>query len=155
MSWRPCPTGTERSLIQVDDWDLRWQNIYLLREPLYLPAGSRIDAWFTYDNSEDNPDNPHVPPKPVQWGWKSEEEMAELWMTVVPDDWDQRGHLYRRILPKAGCVPRIESRVGSVRSLFLKGEPTVKRLASQFAIISGCLIAMTACSYTPGPVLLP
>ncbi|MGI9489724.1 MAG: tetratricopeptide repeat protein, partial [Geminicoccaceae bacterium] len=84
------PDGTERSLIQIDDWDLRWQNIYLLREPLYLPAGSRIDAWFTYDNSEENPDNPHLPPKPIQWGWKSEEEMAELWMTVVPDDWDQR-----------------------------------------------------------------
>ena len=31
----------------------------------------------------------------------------------------------------------------------------MKRLASQFAIISGCLIAMTACSYTPGPVLYP
>ena len=84
------PDGTERSLIKIDDWDLRWQNIYALREPLYLPPGSRIDAWFTYDNSDDNPDNPHVPPRPTKWGWKTDEEMAEIWMTVIPDDWEQR-----------------------------------------------------------------
>ncbi len=80
------PDGREVPLIHIPDWDLRWQNIYTFREPIYLPAGSRIDAWFGYDNSGSNPSNPHQPPERVRWGWGSDDEMCELWVTFVPDD---------------------------------------------------------------------
>ena len=79
------PDGTFEPLITIRDWDLRWQNIYTFRQPLRVPKGSRIDVWFSYDNTEDNPDNPSSPPKRVRWGWGTDEEMAELWMGFVPD----------------------------------------------------------------------
>lgn len=87
------PDGSKHSVFGIEDWDLRWQNIYLLREPLAIPAGSRIDAWFVWDNSEDNFANPFDPPRRMKWGWKSEEEMAEVWLGVLVDNPDRRSEL--------------------------------------------------------------
>ena len=84
------PDGREHSVFGIEDWDLRWQNVYALRTPLHVPAGSRIDAWFVWDNSADNFDNPFDPPRRISWGWKSEEEMAEVWLGVIPDDPSRR-----------------------------------------------------------------
>ncbi len=80
------PDGSEIPLLHIPDWNFRWQNVYMYRQPLALPEGSRIDAWFKFDNSSDNPANPHVPPGRVRWGWSSDEEMCELWMRFVADD---------------------------------------------------------------------
>lgn len=77
------PDGKKIPLIRIDDWDFRWQGVYRYRDPLFLPKGSRIDAWFRYDNSKDNPDNPTIPPKRVRWGWQSDEEMLEIWATFI------------------------------------------------------------------------
>ena len=84
------PDGREQAVFGIEDWDLRWQNIYALRTPLRIPAGSRIDAWFVWDNSDGNFDNPFDPPRRIRWGWKSEEEMAEVWLGVIPDDPERR-----------------------------------------------------------------
>lgn len=35
-------------------------------------------------------DNPFDPPRPIRWGWKSEEEMAEVWLGVIPDNPSRR-----------------------------------------------------------------
>ena len=80
------PDGRTQSVVGVEDWDLRWQNIYALRTPLAIPAGSRLDAWFVWDNSAANPDNPYRPPRHIGWGWRSEDEMAEFWLGVILDD---------------------------------------------------------------------
>lgn len=80
------PDGRQHSVFGVEDWSLRWQNIYSLRTPLHIPAGSRIDAWWVWDNSTDNADNPFDPPRDIAWGWRSEDEMAEVWLGVIPDD---------------------------------------------------------------------
>ena len=87
------PDGRQQSIVGVEDWDLRWQNIYLLRTPLHIPAGSKLDAWFVWDNSADNFDNPFDPPRHLTWGWKSEDEMAEVWLGVVLDDPTRRKEL--------------------------------------------------------------
>lgn len=79
------PDGSEVPLLYIPDWDFRWQNVYMFREPIRLPAGSRIDAWFRFDNSTKNPYNPHSPAKTIRWGWASDEEMCELWMRFVAD----------------------------------------------------------------------
>src|SRR5207248_2499317 len=39
---------------------------------------------FTYDNSDDNPHNRHRPAQRVHWGPQSSDEMAALWLEVVP-----------------------------------------------------------------------
>ena len=87
------PDGRRHSVFGVEDWSLRWQNIYSLRTPLHVPAGSRIDAWWVWDNSAGNPDNPFRPPRDIAWGWASEEEMAEVWLGVIPDDPARRTEL--------------------------------------------------------------
>ena len=87
------PDGSQIPLIYIPDWDFRWQNIYIYREPLALPAGSRIDAWFKFDNSSENPYNPHIPPGHVGWGWSSDEEMCEIWIRFVPADESDRGRV--------------------------------------------------------------
>lgn len=84
------PDGTQIPLVHVEEWDLRWQNIYFFREPVRLPAGSTIDGWIRFDNTSSNPYNPTLPPKTVTWGWGSDEEMMEFWISFVLDDWRER-----------------------------------------------------------------
>ncbi len=79
------PDGSVERLLKAA-WDFRWQSVYAYRTPVHLPKGSRIDAWFRFDNSAANPYNPHAPPKKVRWGWGSNDEMCELYLTIVPDD---------------------------------------------------------------------
>ena len=93
ISIATLPDGGERPLIRIADWDFRWQNTYTYREPSHLPAGSRIDAWVRYDNSESNPRNPAVPPRIVTWGWETTDEMSELWIGFIPDSPGDRGRI--------------------------------------------------------------
>ena len=78
------PDGSERSLIWIRDWDFNWQNAYRYRTPLVLPRGTILRMRYTYDNTAANPRNPSNPPKRVRYGGQSVDEMANLWMQVVP-----------------------------------------------------------------------
>ena len=49
----------------------------------FLPKGSRIDATITYDNSADNPHNPRNPPRRVQFGMQSFDEMGAVGFLMV------------------------------------------------------------------------
>ena len=89
------PDGSERPLIRIADWDFRWQNTFTYREPVHLPAGSRIDAWVRYDNSADNPLNPALEPRTVTWGWETTDEMSELWIGFIPDSPADRERIAR------------------------------------------------------------
>ena len=72
------PDGTERPVIFVPDWDFNWQLNYALKEPMRVPAGSKLEIEATYDNSSDNPRNPSNPPKRVRWGEETTDEMFLL-----------------------------------------------------------------------------
>jgi mono/diheme cytochrome c family protein len=78
------PDGTKQWLLWIKDWDFNWQDQYQCRNPVPLPKGTRIDVRITYDNSADNPHNPSHPPKRVQWGEQSFDEMGSVTLTVVP-----------------------------------------------------------------------
>jgi Flp pilus assembly protein TadD len=78
------PDGTERSLISIRRWDVRWQDQYRYRSPMFLPRGTKLAMRFTYDNSSANPNNPHRPPQRIKWGPLSTDEMGALWLEVVP-----------------------------------------------------------------------
>jgi hypothetical protein len=80
------PDGTIKPLLWVQDYDFRWQDTYVYAEPLYLPAGTRIDARVRYDNSVDNPANPYDPPRSVGYGDATTDEMCFVFSTVLPDD---------------------------------------------------------------------
>ncbi len=80
------PDGTEKPLLKINDWDLRWQSVYTLRNLTLIPKGSFIKARFVYDNSEDNHDNPYYPPKELYWGWGSNDEMCAIYFSYIPSN---------------------------------------------------------------------
>jgi Flp pilus assembly protein TadD len=78
------PDGTKKTLIHIGNWDLNWQAVYRYEEPVDLPAGTTISMRFTYDNSAENIRNPNQPPKRVVAGNRASDEMAHLWLQVLP-----------------------------------------------------------------------
>ena len=68
------PDGVRQVLVDVPRYDFNWQFHYALREPMDVPAGSRIHVIAHYDNSADNPFNPD-PSKAVRWGDQTFDEM--------------------------------------------------------------------------------
>ena len=78
------PNGTEVGLLQIEDWDFNWQDSYRYADPLHLPAGTSIEAKFTFDNSSANPNNPSNPPVVVRHGDTMMDEMAEVLLQVLP-----------------------------------------------------------------------
>jgi tetratricopeptide (TPR) repeat protein len=78
------PDGGTQPLLDIPRWDPGWQGDYRYAKPVRLPAGSVIHLDYTYDNSTNNPANPHQPPVPVGYGLQADDEMAELWLLVQP-----------------------------------------------------------------------
>ena len=68
------PDGTTELLLSVPKYDFNWQFNYLLEEPVFLPAGTRLIARGAMDNSAQNPSNPD-PAKPVHFGLQTMHEM--------------------------------------------------------------------------------
>ena len=79
------PNGTTKQLVDVPDWDFNWQGFYAYKEPVHLPAGSRIDLVAHYDNSPGNPLNPSRPPKLVTWGEQTTDEMCLCYLGFTVD----------------------------------------------------------------------
>lgn len=78
------PTGGEPvPLIWIKDWDFNWQDHYQLSEPISLPKGTQliVEAW--YDNTSGNPQNPHSPPRTVNYGSGSGDEMCLMGVQVA------------------------------------------------------------------------
>lgn len=78
------PNGQVQVLLSIPAWDFNWQDTYILKNTLTLPAGTRIDGEIVYDNSTSNPVNPFSPPKQVKFGENSTDEMGSLILNVVP-----------------------------------------------------------------------
>ncbi|MBW3672185.1 MAG: hypothetical protein KY432_11010 [Acidobacteria bacterium] len=79
------PDGTEECLLRIDDWDQRWQGMYHYRQPVPVPAGSELLVQGWYDNTSDNPENPHDPPRDVYWGEAAVDEMLQGYLTFTRD----------------------------------------------------------------------
>ena len=77
------PDGSTKELLWIKDWDFNWQDQYAYKEPVLLPKGTEIDVSITYDNSADNPQNPSSPPRRVQWGEESFDEMGNVRFQLV------------------------------------------------------------------------
>ena len=83
-AWAEFKDGSRHPLLHIPDWDFNWQAEYRFARPVSLPAGARLAMEFRYDNSADNPRNPHQPPRRVLYGPESSDEMGDLWVQVVP-----------------------------------------------------------------------
>lgn len=95
------PDGRERTLLHIPRWDLNWQAVFRLKEAEALPRGTTITMRYRYDNSSANPANPNDPPKRVQAGNRAVDEMAHLWLQVLPDAQPSREHDPRMVLQEA------------------------------------------------------
>jgi hypothetical protein len=84
LGYAILPDGKRRTLIHIPDWNFNWQEQYRYPTPIRLPAETRVEMEFTYDNSTANPRNPNHPPKEVIYGPASTDEMAGLHLLVVP-----------------------------------------------------------------------
>jgi tetratricopeptide (TPR) repeat protein len=78
------PSGATNWLLLIKDWNFNWQTDYRYASPVFLPKGTVISMQFTYDNSAGNIRNPNNPPKRVTYGPQATDEMAELWLQVLP-----------------------------------------------------------------------
>ncbi|WP_310391136.1 T9SS type A sorting domain-containing protein [Hymenobacter sp.] len=82
--WAVTPGGDTIRGVKIDDWDFRWQGSYRFTNPQKIPAGSRLMADITYDNTAANPRNPNSPPQEMRWGESTLEEMLLAYFDVLP-----------------------------------------------------------------------
>jgi cytochrome c553 len=78
------PDGREQTILDVPKFDFNWQFNYELKEPLKIPAGSKIVGLGVYDNSVKNKWNP-APHLPVYWSEQSWDEMYQAFTEYTVD----------------------------------------------------------------------
>jgi hypothetical protein len=78
------PDGHEQTILDVPNFDFNWQFNYELKEPLKIPAGSKILGLGVYDNSVKNRWNP-APHLPVYWSEQSWDEMYQAFTEYTVD----------------------------------------------------------------------
>ena len=111
------PGGDKQWLMWIKDWDFNWQGDYVYRKPIRLRKGTTISMRFFYDNSTNNPVNPNHPPRPTTYGLQSTDEMAELWLQVLPRD-DAGREAIRRDYEKRGLQDAV-----AFNSFLLRSNP--------------------------------
>ncbi|WP_293372884.1 redoxin domain-containing protein [Phenylobacterium sp.] len=91
------PDGHEEIVLAVPHYDFNWQCEFYLKDPIMVPAGSRIINKWVYDNSTRNHGNPD-PKKDVAFGEQTTDEMLTFFIhyrwvgetTAKPhDDYDR------------------------------------------------------------------
>ena len=76
-------------LIDIPQWDFHWQRYYTFQTVQPLPAGAVIKSIGVYDNTVNNPDNPHNPPQDMYQGSTTDSEMFLtffIWTNYQPGD---------------------------------------------------------------------
>jgi Tetratricopeptide repeat len=126
------PDGSRKTLIRIPDWDSSWQAVYYYREPVTLPKGSLISMRYEYDNSAANVRNPNRPPKRVRAGNESTDEMAHLWLELLPHGGGDR----RRELEEAVMRHRLEKSPLDFEANFNLGVVMLARLNPTGAVTS-------------------
>ncbi len=96
-------SSPNQCLINIDDWDFNWQGMYRFKDPLALPAGTKLSLEAFYDNSEGNSRNPNDPPKAVSWGEATTDEMCIAFLGFTIDS----ENLAQGNIAEVSWLPRI------------------------------------------------
>ncbi len=117
------PGGLPFELLRIDDWDLDWQDQYLFKSPVPLAKGTKLTVDIIYDNSENNPENPFMPPRPISWGRESTDEMGSITMLAIAKNEVERELLEQDIKTRTreSVRNRISSQLGIMGNLFGRG----------------------------------
>jgi peroxiredoxin len=76
----PEGQGQKQTLLAIKQWDYNWQETYVLKAPLAVKSGTRIEVEAVYDNSAGNPNNPNDPPRDVTFGEQTTNEMCFVFL---------------------------------------------------------------------------
>jgi len=76
------PDGRRETLLRVDKYNFNWQTLYILRNPLPVPKGSRFVVTAHFDNSAKNKYNPD-PARAVRFGEPTYDEMLVGYADVI------------------------------------------------------------------------
>jgi hypothetical protein len=82
------PNGDTIPLIKINKWDFRWQYYYTYKHPIKLDKSTTIHVYGTFDNTNQNPNNPFHPAKTITQGngvesMKTSEEMFQFIFTFM------------------------------------------------------------------------
>jgi peroxiredoxin/mono/diheme cytochrome c family protein len=133
--WIEYPDGKKELLLALPKYDFNWQRHYTFAEPVKVPAGSRLIAHYTYDNSKRNPANPD-PTKEIVWGDQSFEEMfyTQIRYRWV-DETSKNAVNYDDQLNQTRMIGMLDDNLdGKVQKAELKGE-FGKRIGQYFAMV--------------------
>jgi hypothetical protein len=79
------PNGESEVMLDVPEYDFNWQSSYELHEPRLMPAGTRMEMEFVYDNSLELAERVGFnSERPIHFGGPTTDEMDLAWMTVAP-----------------------------------------------------------------------
>jgi tetratricopeptide (TPR) repeat protein len=129
-AYATLPGGERRWLVRIPDWDPNWQAVYYYREPLLLPKDSVISMRYRYDNSAGNVRNPNQPPRAVESGNQSTDEMGHLWLQVLPVGTGD----HRLELQEAVMRHRLEKHADDFSARFNLGAVLLARMNAQEAV---------------------
>ena len=145
-AWATQPGGARRPLILIRNWDFNWQDQYRYATPFWVPAGTKLEMEYVFDNSDANPRNPTHPASRVGWGWRSSDEMADVWIQVMTRTAEDRARLGVDIRRKmaaedaVGCETliarepdHVDLRNDAARLYMELGQP--QRALSHFAVV--------------------
>ena len=125
QAWATLPSQSGEAqkqwLVWIRDWDIDRQSVYRYREPILLSKGTVLHMRYVYDNSATNPRNPHSPPVRVRAGNRSEDEMAHLWLQLLPAHTDPNGPDPRLQLEETWMRNRLRKTPGDSISLYNLG----------------------------------
>lgn len=82
------PDDTRETLLDIPAYDFNWQTEYRLQDFKTFPKGTRVFCEASFDNSEDNLNNP-APDEWVRWGDQTYEEMMIGYFLVAIELDDQ------------------------------------------------------------------
>ena len=122
--WIQYPDGKKKLLLTLPRYDFNWQRDYTFAQPVKVPAGSKLIAHWTYDNSKENPANPD-PNKTITWG---EQSWDEMFYTAIRYRWldETSSHQlpqYDQDLNRTRMVGMLDDNVdGKIEKAELKGQ---------------------------------
>lgn len=128
------PDGTTKTLIHIKHWDVNWQAVYRYADPVLLPKNTVLKMRYVYDNTETNTANPNHPPAKVVGGNLSTDEMAHLWLQVVPKNPPGQTGDPRMVMQEAWARHEVEKSPGSFEARYNLGEMLQARGALDEAV---------------------
>jgi peroxiredoxin len=132
------PSGKKTLLVSLPHYDFNWQREYNFVQPVKVPAGSRLLAVYTYDNSVRNPANPDHN-RVVPWGDQSFDEMLYTafhyeWVGETSDKMEQYT-AYDKELIKNRLFGMLDAKMNGKLDMSELTGPIGKQFAASFAKI--------------------